>query len=71
LDVVATDASAGMVRRTQELADEHSVPLQALRVAWDECSLGSSFGDFDMINMLRRRAPLRAGLTRRIGRGHH
>jgi 2-polyprenyl-3-methyl-5-hydroxy-6-metoxy-1,4-benzoquinol methylase len=71
LDVVATDASAGIVRRTQELADEHSVPLQALRVAWDECSLGSSFGDFDMINMLRRRAPLRAGLTRRIGRGHH
>ena len=36
LDVVATDASAGMVRRTLELADENSVPLQALRVAWDD-----------------------------------
>jgi SAM-dependent methyltransferase len=35
-DVVATDASAGMVRRTEELADEHRVPLQALRVAWDD-----------------------------------
>src|SRR5215213_3385568 len=31
LDVVATDASAGMVRRTQELADEHSI--QRLRTA--------------------------------------
>ena len=41
LDVVATDASAGMVRRTQELADEHSVPLQALRVVGMTCRTSS------------------------------
>ena len=36
LDVVATDASAGMVRRTQQLAEQHGVPLRTLRVRWDE-----------------------------------
>ena len=36
LDVVATDASAGMVRRTQQLAVQHGVPLPTLRARWDE-----------------------------------
>ena len=36
LDVVATDASAGMVRRTQQLAEQHGVPLPTLRARWDE-----------------------------------
>ena len=35
-DVVATDASAGMVRRTEQLAEQHGVPLRTLRVRWDE-----------------------------------
>jgi SAM-dependent methyltransferase len=30
LDVVASDASSGMVRRTRELAEEHHVSLRAL-----------------------------------------
>lgn len=49
LDVVATDASAGMVRRTQELADEHSVPLQALRVAWDNLPDYLDPSTFDLV----------------------
>lgn len=36
LDVVAADASDGMVRRTEDLASEHGVSLQALRASWDE-----------------------------------
>lgn len=38
LDVTATDASAAMVRRTQQLAEQHGVPLRTLRVSWDELS---------------------------------
>ena len=49
LDVVATDASAGMVRRTQELADEYSVPLQALRVAWDDLPDYLDPSTFDLV----------------------
>lgn len=49
LDVVATDASAGMVRRIQELADEHSVPLQALRVAWDDLPDYLDPSTFDLV----------------------
>jgi len=49
LDVVATDASAGMVRRTQELADEHSVPLQALRVPWDDLPDYLDPSTFDLV----------------------
>jgi len=36
LDVVAADASGGMVRRTQELADETGVSLRTLHASWDE-----------------------------------
>src|SRR3954454_14532876 len=36
LDVVATDASAGMVGRTQQLAEQHGIPLRTLRARWDE-----------------------------------
>jgi SAM-dependent methyltransferase len=49
LDVVAKDASAGMVRRTLELADEHSVPLQALRVAWDDLPDYLDPSTFDLV----------------------
>ena len=36
LDVVAADASDGMVRRTEKLASEQGVSLRALRASWDE-----------------------------------
>ncbi len=36
LDVVATDASDRMVRRTENLAGEHGVSLRALRASWGE-----------------------------------
>ncbi len=38
LDVTATDASAAMVHRTQQLAEQHGVSLRTLRVSWDELS---------------------------------
>lgn len=38
LDVTATDASAAMVRRTHQLAEDHGVPLRTLRASWDELS---------------------------------
>ncbi len=38
-EVVATDASAGMVRRTERLADEAGVSLRTLQLAWDELSV--------------------------------
>jgi SAM-dependent methyltransferase len=38
-----------MVRRTQELADEHSVPLQALRVAWDNLPDYLDPSTFDLV----------------------
>lgn len=36
LDVVAADASEGMVRRTEQLASQHDVSLRAVRACWDE-----------------------------------
>ena len=36
LDVVASDASSGMVRRARELAEEHHVSLWALHARWSE-----------------------------------
>jgi len=38
LDVVASDASAGMVRRTQQLAAEHGVELQTFQSLWHALS---------------------------------
>lgn len=49
LDVVATDASAGMVRRTKQLAEEHSVPVRTLRVSWDELSDHLDASTFEMV----------------------
>lgn len=36
LDVVASDASSGMVRRTRELADEHHACLRTIQTRWSE-----------------------------------
>ena len=49
LDVVAADASLGMVRRTQELADELGVSLQTLHVRWDELPDHLDASTFDLV----------------------
>jgi SAM-dependent methyltransferase len=48
-DVVGTDASAGMVRRTRELADEHAVPLRAMAAAWDDLPDHFEPSTFDLV----------------------
>lgn len=49
LDVVATDASAGMVRRTEEIAAEHGVSLQASQVSWEELPDHFDDASFDVV----------------------
>ena len=49
LDVVATDASDGMVRRTQQLATEQGVSLRALRASWDELPDHFEDSTFDLV----------------------
>lgn len=49
LDVVAADASDGMVRRTQELADELGVSLRALRATWQELPDHLDDSAFDLV----------------------
>jgi SAM-dependent methyltransferase len=49
LNVVAADASLGMVRRTQELADELGVSLQTLHVNWDELPDHLDASTFDLV----------------------
>ena len=49
LDVVASDASLGMVRRTQELAHELGVPLRTLQARWDELPDHFGASTFDLV----------------------
>lgn len=49
LDVVASDASAGMVRRTQQLAAEHGVELQTFQSLWHTLSDHLEPQTFDMV----------------------
>ena len=49
LDVVAADASDGMVRRTEEVASEHGVSLHALRASWDELPDHLEDSTFDLV----------------------
>ena len=49
LDVVAADASAGMVRRTQELAADVGVSLQTLHASWDELPDHLDASTFDLV----------------------
>lgn len=49
LDVVAADASGGMVRRTEELASEEGVSLRALRASWDELPDHLEKSTFDLV----------------------
>ena len=49
LDVVAADASDGMVRRTEKAADEQGVSLRALRASWDELPDHLEDSTFDLV----------------------
>lgn len=49
LDVVAADASSGMVHRTEKVADEQGVSLRALRASWDELSDHLEDSTFDLV----------------------
>lgn len=49
LRVVATDASAAMVRRTAELADELGASLRTLRAGWDELPDHLDDASLDMV----------------------
>ncbi len=49
LDVVAADASSGMVRRTEKAADEQGVALRALRASWDELPDHLEDSTFDLV----------------------
>lgn len=49
LDVVASDASEGMVRRTGESAVEHGVALRTLRASWDELPDHLEDASFDLV----------------------
>jgi len=49
MEVVATDASEAMVRRTAELAAEFAVPVRTLRADWHELSDHFDDGTFDIV----------------------
>lgn len=49
LDVVASDASSGMVRRTRELAEEHQVSMRTLHAPWKELLRHLDPGTFDLV----------------------
>jgi SAM-dependent methyltransferase len=49
MDVVATDASEVMVRRTQELALEFAARVRTLRAAWEELPDHFDDGTFDVV----------------------
>ncbi|MDT5220628.1 MAG: hypothetical protein QOF15_2733 [Mycobacterium sp.] len=49
LDVVASDASPGMVRRTQELADQEGVSLNTFEATWDELPDHLDASTFDVV----------------------
>lgn len=49
MEVVATDASAVMIRRTQELALEFAAPVRTLRAAWEELPDHFDDGAFDVV----------------------
>ena len=49
LDVVATDASAGMIRRTAALAGEHGVRLDARQVSWVDLTGHLEASTFDLV----------------------
>lgn len=49
LDVVAADASDGMVRRTQKLASEQGVSLRALHASWEELPDHLEDSTFDVV----------------------
>lgn len=49
MQVVATDASAAMVRRTEELAEEYGASLRTVRADWHELTDHFDIASFDMV----------------------
>ncbi|MFB9689470.1 class I SAM-dependent methyltransferase [Amycolatopsis plumensis] len=49
IQVVATDASDAMVRRTAELAEEFGASVRAVRASWEELPGHFEDGTFDMV----------------------
>lgn len=49
MQVVATDASAAMVRRTEELAEEYGASLRTVRADWHELTDHVDGASFDMV----------------------
>ena len=49
IQVVATDASAAMVRRTEELAEEYGASLRTVRADWHELTDHFDVASFDMV----------------------
>ncbi|MFI2422810.1 methyltransferase domain-containing protein [Streptomyces sp. NPDC018955] len=66
LDVVAADASAGMVRRTERLAGEQGVPLRALRASWDELPDHLEDSTFDLVFCVGNSLGHAEGAARRL-----
>ncbi|MCW2791516.1 MAG: class SAM-dependent methyltransferase [Nocardioides sp.] len=79
LHVVATDASAGMVRRTDQLAAAHRVSVRTLPASWEELPDHLEVATFDMVfcvgNSLHHaegtsgRLAALAAMARLLGRG--
>jgi SAM-dependent methyltransferase len=66
LTVVASDASAAMVRRTQELAAEHGVELRALEARWEVLSDHLEPGTFEMVFCVGNSLAHATGTTGRL-----
>jgi SAM-dependent methyltransferase len=66
MQVVATDASEEMVRRTAELAEEFRAPVQTLRANWEELPDHFDDGTFDMVFCVGNSLHHAAGATGRL-----
>lgn len=81
LQVVATDASAAMVRRTAELSNEHGASVRTVRADWEELPDYFGAGTFDVVfcvgNSLHHakgaegRVAALASMSRLLRRGGH
>ena len=68
LDVVASDASSGMVRRTRELAEEHHVSLRTLQARWSELLRHLDPSTFDLVMCVGNSLTHAEGASDGVGR---
>ncbi|MEV8376883.1 class I SAM-dependent methyltransferase [Kribbella sp. NPDC056861] len=66
LQVVATDASEAMVRRTAELAEEFGATVQAERASWEELPEHFEDGTFDLVFCVGNSLHHAPGVTARV-----